>query len=120
MTDANPLAPIEALRPYVLINDCGMNVEWIDPFELSAALAEARQAVDALVAERDEYERRWEEDARPALAERDAAREALARVEALARGSQPTHEAAVTEGYMRCQGDVLDVIQPATDEEAGQ
>lgn len=52
--------------------------------------------------------------------ERDQLREALGRVEALARGPQPTRDTRVTGGYWRCQSDVLAAIGDATDAEAGQ
>lgn len=116
MTDTNPLAPIEALAEEAAYS--GRHIKgysYVLIRELRDALAEARQAVDALVAERD------------------AAREALARVEALA-DEQNTYPGQCCRGFCLTGLHDLDadtlaafreviraaLAQPATDEEAGQ
>lgn len=138
MTDTNPLAALTLLlddmdrlgdHPANLSQRLLTTTVRLLAERLRAALAEARQAVDALVAERDAYRRaKQENDERfmlerdGARAERDAAREALARVEALAKVQAVTSRARAESD--RDALDVLAIIeraalaQPATDEEA--
>lgn len=70
MTDHDPLAPIEALAD----NWARSYPSLVIGPQLRAALAEARQAVDALVAERDAYRRAKQENDERFMMERDEAR----------------------------------------------
>ena len=146
MTDHDPLAAIEELATTMEQMDDGAIVRFKSGIEVPladiphgfrAALAEAREAVDALVAERDAYRKaKQENDERfmlerdEARVERDRLREALGRVEELS--SQPNdqvecpyddvrEEAMWRVGHVAAMHSILTALaEPATDEEAGQ
>lgn len=135
MTDTNPLAPIEVLADNWLAAGDAEGATAADDrvitalvsagHQLRAALAEAREAVDGLVAERDYAERkaerygdRWTDATirhQAAEAERDRLREALGRAEALADDWTRSYPSLVIGPQLRAA-----LTQPATDEEAGQ
>lgn len=140
-TERDPLAPIEALldaNEARLHRSGAASYTGIGNTALSAALAEARLAVDALVADnralvRDRgHEMRAKEVERQRAnsnydrlvevsGERDAARGALARVEALASVCECLTNIPATQQQRYCGCDIRAALaQPATDEEAGQ
>lgn len=132
MSDRDPLAPIKALLDDLRMDESPHPmIHGIDR-RLRGALAEAREAMEGLVRGRDKARkstRVWQDDAlaqrdraEKAEAERDDAREALGRVEALAGTTiegaldgKPVSLPLIWASDLRAA-----LTQPATDEEAGQ